>query len=221
MRITAAAKAETRQRIIGVAIHSFATKGWERTTTRTIAARAKIATGTLFNYFESKEAIIAALMAEALDQAQRELETHDLAAETLEEELFSMIWSEFRSLQRFRTFLAAAMETIFNPARPSERGPGESMRRNHLKAVEEIIARNGSATPLPPFTMQLYWTLYIGVFAYWTKDASPKQENTLALLDRTLKVFTASLSLGSNTQLNYEHQRSHRRVAARRPRVAQ
>jgi Tetracyclin repressor-like, C-terminal domain len=41
--------------------------------------------------------------------------------------------------------------------------------------------------------MQLYWTLYLGVLAYWAADASPNQEDTLALLDQSLKLFVASL----------------------------
>jgi hypothetical protein len=41
--------------------------------------------------------------------------------------------------------------------------------------------------------MQLYWTLYLGVFAYWAADESANQEDTLALLDQSLKLFVASL----------------------------
>jgi hypothetical protein len=41
--------------------------------------------------------------------------------------------------------------------------------------------------------MQLYWTLYLGVLAYWATDVSPQQEDTLALLDQSLKLFVAPL----------------------------
>ena len=73
MRITAEAKAETRDRIIDVAARLFTTDGWDNTTTRGIATAAGIAAGTVFNYFESKEAIVAALMSEALEEAQKEV----------------------------------------------------------------------------------------------------------------------------------------------------
>jgi hypothetical protein len=39
----------------------------------------------------------------------------------------------------------------------------------------------------------LYWTLYTGVLAFWASDASPKQENTLALLDESMTMFTGWL----------------------------
>ena len=37
--------------------------------------------------------------------------------------------------------------------------------------------------------LQLYWTLYTGVLAFWASDASPKQEDTLALLDESMTMF--------------------------------
>jgi AcrR family transcriptional regulator len=56
MRITAEAKTATRERIIKVAAKLFAKEGYDNATTRGIAAKAGIAAGTLFNYFETKEA---------------------------------------------------------------------------------------------------------------------------------------------------------------------
>src|SRR5215475_2057556 len=117
MRITAEVKAETRQRIIDTASELFRTDGWENTTTRGIATAAGIATGTLFNYFESKEAIVAALMSEALSNAKQGLQRRPPEDQSLEEELFSLIWTELRSLRRFRKFLPAAAETILSPMR--------------------------------------------------------------------------------------------------------
>jgi hypothetical protein len=42
--------------------------------------------------------------------------------------------------------------------------------------------------------MQVYWTLYLGVFAYWAADESPHQEDTMALLDHSLRLFAGSLA---------------------------
>ena len=192
MRITAEAKTATRERIIKVAAKLFAREGWENTTTRGIATAAGIATGTLFNYFESKEAIVAALISEALERAEREIEKRD--DETLEEELFTFIWTELTSLREYRKFLAAAAESILSPLRRYAReSAGDSIRANHLEAVEQILVGHGMPAPLPSVTMQLYWTLYLGVFGHWATDDSPKQEDTMALLDQSLKLFIAAL----------------------------
>lgn len=191
MRITAEAKTATRERIIKAAARLFAKEGYDNATTRGIAAKAGIATGTLFNYFESKEAIVAALISEAVSRAQQEIQKRD--DETLEEELFTFIWTELSALGEYRKFLAQAAETILSPLRRhSHESAGESIRTNHLEAVEQILVSHGVATPTA-VTMQLYWTLYLGVFAHWATDDSPKQEDTLALLDQSLKLLVAAL----------------------------
>src|SRR5262249_47842429 len=157
--------------------------------------------------FESKEAIVAMLMSEALVEAQEELRKRGSSGESVEEDLFALIWAELRSLSRFRKFLPAAAETIFSPMRRSaESHAGESLRVKHLEAVDQIIVTRGIPAPAP-LTMQLYWTLYLGVFAYWATDESPKQEDTLALLDQSLKLFV--------TALGFERKREDNR--ARKP----
>jgi AcrR family transcriptional regulator len=194
MRITAEAKVATEQRILEAAARLFSSAGWEGATTRDIAAAAGIATGTLFNYFQCKEAIAAKLISDALDQARQEFDSRPREEESLEEKLFSLIWSGLKSLRGYRHFLAPAAETIFSPlAQYAPERTGDAIRVSHLETVERIVTQHGIAGPLPAVTLQLYWTLYLGVFAWWTADASPNQEDTLALLDQSLKLFTASL----------------------------
>src|SRR5437867_6713276 len=48
-------KESTRQAILRAALALFADKGFYTTTTKAISRKAKIAEGTLFNYFETKE----------------------------------------------------------------------------------------------------------------------------------------------------------------------
>jgi AcrR family transcriptional regulator len=194
MRITAEAKIETRERILAAAARLFARNDWDGATTRDIAEAAGIATGTLFNYFQSKEAVVASLMAEAFAKAQHEFEAERDGGQSLEEDLFSFIYTGLRRLRKFRKVLASAAETIFSPlARPSRECAGDAIRVQHLERVEQILAAHRIPGPLPAVTMQLYWTLYLGVFAYWAADGSPHQEDTLALLDHSLKLFIGSL----------------------------
>jgi AcrR family transcriptional regulator len=196
MRITAEAKSVTRQRILQAATSLFLRDGWQTTTTREIALSAGIATGTLFNYFSTKEAIAAALMAEALETAGEDLRAGPGEEGSLEADLFSLIWSGLRSLRKFRKFLGPASETIFSPlARQSAGSPGDAIRVDHLESVEALLTSHGIPAPRPAVTVQLYWTLYLGVFAYWANDDSPGQEDTLALLDHSVRLFVASLGI--------------------------
>jgi AcrR family transcriptional regulator len=122
----------------------FFAGGWHNTTTRGIAESAGIATGTLFNYFSTKEAIVAALIAEALQPANEEFRATGNNDDRLEADPFNLIWSGFRNLRQFRKFLAPACETIFGSlARPSPGSPGDSIRVDHLELVDEIITTHG------------------------------------------------------------------------------
>lgn len=49
---------ETKQRILDAAQRLFASRGYNGTTTRDLAAKAGVAEGTLFRHFESKKAIL-------------------------------------------------------------------------------------------------------------------------------------------------------------------
>ena len=198
MRITAEAKIETRKRILEAAMSLFKSEGWHETTTRGIAIAAGIATGTLFNYFPTKEAIAAEVIGSALGRARESFPGGGDANGSLEADLFSLIWPGFLNLRESRAFLGAAAETIFSPlARSSPESPGDAIRVDHLEHVEEIIQSHGFPGPRPAVTMQLYWTLYLGVFAFWAADDSPGQEDTLALLDQSLKLFVTSVSMTS------------------------
>ena len=41
--------------------------------------------------------------------------------------------------------------------------------------------------------MHLYWTLYLGVLAFWTRDDSPRQEDSRLVLDQTLHLFAKTI----------------------------
>ncbi len=194
MRITGQVKIETRQRILQAATSLLKSEGWQKTTTRGIAVAAQIATGTLFNYFPTKEAIAASLLAEALQRASEEFSASKTKEATLEASLFTLIWSGLCNLREYRKFLAPACETIFSPlARASPDSPGDGIRVDHLELVDAIITSHGFPGPRSAVAIQLYWTLYLGVLAFWAADNSPGQEDTLALLDQSLRLFVLSL----------------------------
>ena len=49
-------------------------------------------------------------------------------------------------------------------------------------------------------TMHLYWTLYLGVLTFWSSDNSPNQEDSLAVLDHSLKAFVATLPAAKSAE---------------------
>lgn len=191
MRITAEEKNATRKRIIDSAVALFRSEGFDATTTRDIARAAEIATGTLFNYFETKEALVAALAAEALSRAHETWKEDSGRGDDLEEELFSLVAAELRQLRPLRKFISPFLEIALSPLVASGRG-GDEVRIKHLELVAEI-ARRHKTQEVTPVALQIYWSLYLGVLAFWAADKSPKQEDTLALLDESLHMFAGWL----------------------------
>ena len=197
MRVTAEQKRQTRQRIVECARNLFNDKGFEQTTTRDIADAAGIAAGTMFNYFPTKEALAVTLVAEALDEAGQEFETRLRGDETLAEALFAHVAVGLRHLVPHRSYVGEVLETALSPfAREAVCEPAQQLRVNHLETVQELIAARGlPTTPVPRvMTMHLYWTLYLGVLSFWAADESPNREETLVVLDRSTRLFVASLA---------------------------
>ena len=193
MRVSAQTKAATRHRILQVARRLFAQKGYEATTTRDLAQAAQIASGTLFNYFATKEAIVACLAGEAMADALDEVDARGPgAADTLEEDLFAVVAAGLRKLRPLRRHLPALLETALSPLATAPGDESASLRAGHLETVAALAARHGHGE-LSATALQLYWTLYTGVLVFWANDKSPKQEDTLALIDDSLDMFVGWL----------------------------
>ena len=194
MRITARAKQETRRRILDAARALFAERGFEGTSTRDVARSARIAAGTLFNYFESKEALALELVRAALEGCEDEFERGRRAGASLDEELFAFVMCGLRRLEPHRAYLAEALESALSPFSPKAEGSAAAeLERAHLETVERLVAERDALGPPSFVSMHLYWTLYLGVLSFWSHDDSPKCEDSLAVLDRSMKLFTASL----------------------------
>ncbi len=197
MRVTAQVQAATREKILDVAQELFASQGFEAATTRDIARAAGIATGTIFNYFNSKEAIVGCLAVQALGDLKANSVRGDDEGSTFEEDLFAFVAAGLRKLKPIRKHLPAVLGTTLSPICASAGDDVRFLRVSHLEAVEELAHRHGLGE-LPPMGMQMYWSLYTGLLLFWASDTSPRQEDTLALLDHSLEMFVSWLS--SNTK---------------------
>jgi AcrR family transcriptional regulator len=185
MRVTTETKEATRQAILNATHTLLRERGWENVGTRDIASAAGIANGTLFNYFPTKEAIVGAIVADALAKAngsEKEGAT--------EEQLFALIAAGLRGLRAFRPFLPFVIDSILAPAERTMRDhETDRIRDEHLAEVERIVGQS-----LSPMLRHLYWSLYSGVVTFWVADPSPRQEETLALLDQSMTLFVSSLT---------------------------
>jgi len=94
----------------------FAAKGFYATTTKAISKKARIADGTLFNYFETKEDLALYFFEEELSgvmewhRANRRLKNADIA-----EKLFAIIQHLLERLEPYEGFIGAVyMRALMN-----------------------------------------------------------------------------------------------------------
>src|SRR5262245_44844731 len=195
MRVTRKTQQETRQRLLDVAQVLFERVGYSAATTREVARRARVASGTLFNYFPSKEALGAALLSRAVEAAEAEFDAGRREGEPLEETLFAWIAIQLRHLEPCRGWVAEVLDAgaslLRSPA--SDAAEAQRFRVHHLERVAEWLAASGRERE-SAIDLHLYWTLYLGVLDFWTRDRSHNQEATLALLDRSVALFVRGLS---------------------------
>src|SRR5438128_11886928 len=115
MRVTTETKEATRQAILDATRTLLVERGWERVATRDIAAEAGVGNGTLFNYFPTKEAIVAELVAEALRTAASAAGSkasrlrgggtppgQPARTPAVQEQVYALIAAGLRQLRRYR-----------------------------------------------------------------------------------------------------------------------
>jgi len=194
MRITAEAKEATRARIVSVARRQFRAAGFEATSVRDIAAEANIATGTLFNYFASKEEVAAALAEEALDKGRHDFLNKRQDGATLREDLFLHVATQLRCLKPLRNCFQPVIDSaLASPMTNGGSEVGRRLRENELEAVSGILRAHNIDPQRWSMTVPIYWGLYVGVLTFWVSDASSKQEDTLAMLDQSTNMFVTWL----------------------------
>jgi len=200
MRVTADTREQTRLAILDAARKLFVDKGFEETTTRDLAGVARIATGTLFNYFPSKEALGLELLAgECAGLADDSRNSADDSGVALEEALFALVMRYLRALGPLRPAVGAIVECGLNPFATPNGAAAECLRTTHLEQVRALVSARVRQEP-SFLAMHLYWTLFLGVLVFWSRDESVGQEETLALLDQSTRLYVAALRGDGNSK---------------------
>jgi AcrR family transcriptional regulator len=192
-------KVTTEQRIVAAALKLFQTRGFDATTTKAIARRARIAEGTVFNYFPTKEDIALHFFEQEIEQAIAAVRGNPrLRKAPIEEKLFALVHAQLELLASHERFIGAAIVHALRPA--SRLGPfsvkSQALQLRYLSFVQELVdeaIRDRQLAPASWWTPQIFWVYYIGLLLYWLHDASEGKQQTLAFLDRSLKVSVAVL----------------------------
>jgi AcrR family transcriptional regulator len=195
-------KESTRQAILRAALALFAEKGFYNTTTKAISRKAKIAEGTLFNYFQTKEDLALYFFEQELlgvvDWYHRDQRVRKAP---LPEKLFAIVHRFLDRLGPYEEFIGAVYLRALQPSSKLSPLSIQSQEHNlrYLRFVREILAEaevEGEIPKVGDIGAYAFGIFHLAMITYWLQDRSPGKEQTLALLDRCLKLATHLLKKG-------------------------
>ncbi|HZG56809.1 TetR/AcrR family transcriptional regulator [Paenibacillus sp.] len=130
-------KAELRGRILAAAEKLFLEQGYDNTTTSQIAAEAGVASGTAFNYFDSKSELLLAAFAERLRAGGEPLGPRPATDDPVEI-VFPFIWHYSRQLTAIDKPLLKELLLAFIAAYKNNPVLFGELLQEDLKAVNDI-----------------------------------------------------------------------------------
>ncbi len=187
-------KEKTKQAILAAALKLFAEKGFYNTSTRAISRKAGIAEGTLFNYFETKEDLALYFFEREMDEVIGWYEGNArMKRADLPEKLFGIIHHSLERLEPYEEFIGAVFLRALAPS--SKLSPwrlqNQERELRYLRFIRDILAEAESEDRFPPlgdFGAYAFRLFHSAIISYWLQDPSQGKEQTLALLDRCLKL---------------------------------
>jgi AcrR family transcriptional regulator len=189
-------KEKTRREILRAALELFSKRGFFKTTTKQISDKAKIAEGTLFNYFKTKEDLAIYFFERVLAEMMEWYhEQKKLQGAPLAEKLFAIIHHHLEQIGPYEEFIGAVYFRAMQPiSRLSPlRLETQELNLRYLRFIQQILneaEENGEIPRMGDLGAYAFGVFHVAIISYWLQDGSPGKEMTLALLDRTLKFMS-------------------------------
>jgi AcrR family transcriptional regulator len=178
-------KAAVRSRIIAAGIEMFARHGITEVTVDQIAEAADIGKGTIYNYFQTKEDIVAGFMVELERKVQTELHRFTTSKRSPDAVLADFIRLQLRLKRHHYKFVRVFLSQMF--VRTEEFFPYmlemQKVIDPPLKALfrslqdRAAIRRDVSL----PDLVQMFKTMHLGITALWAIEGPPFHQTERAL----------------------------------------
>ncbi|MDB4945430.1 MAG: TetR family transcriptional regulator [Labilithrix sp.] len=190
-RVRDEARALYRKAILDAAEAVFAERGVANARVQDIAARARLAVGTIYNHFEQKEDILIALLTERAHGFLELFRQLDSDGATFEEQLIARFTRLFAYVHSHRTFFQLASDhgLFGGPTASAEKLLG-GKKLSHAGDFERAIVglvdqglAEGALAPTPPGLLALHLRHTVRTGAVWIKQGG---EGDVAAIARTV-----------------------------------
>jgi len=119
------------------------------------------------------------------------------------EQLFAIVNRHLERIAPYEEFIGAVYLRALQPV--SKLNPmsleSQSLNLRYLKFIRQVLdraEREGEIPELGDLRAWAFGLFHVGILTYWLHDQSPGKEQTLALLDRSLKFARALLRRGGD-----------------------
>jgi AcrR family transcriptional regulator len=191
---------ETRARILESALALFREQGFEKTTMRGIAARANMAVGAAYYYFDSKETLVMEFYLNAQHAIEPVILDGLKRRKSLEARLHSLIEAKLEYFAPNRRLLGA-LSVHTDPEHPLSpfSKATKDIREKDIAFFEQALDAPGVRIPadLRPHLPRLLWMYQMGVILFWVYDSSPNQIRTGRLITKTLRIVTSLIKFSN------------------------
>lgn len=195
-------KEKTKQAILAAALKLFAKKGFHETSARAISRQAGISEGMLLGYFETKEDLVVYFFEREIDELIEWYEgSPRVKRAALPEKLFAVIHHCLERMEPYEKFLGAVYLRSLAPSSKLSPWRLQNQERNlrYLRFIRAILAEAELEDRIPrlgDFGAYAFGLFHLATVTYWLRDPSRDKEQTLALLDRCLKLADRVLMKG-------------------------
>ncbi len=186
-RLTVEARARVRERLLRAAATRFAADGFDAANINTISLEARLAKGTVYNYFSSKEELFGEVIRTACERAV-ELWSRAPSAGSLEERLRALAAADVQVLREQEPFMKVLVREAMS-FRPGTYSLILTHLAPFLEAVTECLREGASAgrvrDDLAPEQLALIFVGMLSLFyvQHWGSEGTwPPLENVPELV---------------------------------------
>jgi AcrR family transcriptional regulator len=186
---------ERRARIREAAREIFCLRGYVEATTREIAARARVANGTLFRYASDKRELLFMIINDDLDSLH--IEPGRIASADLCKAISQFYRPRYEYFARYPRLSRPFVNESFNFMEVSDSEVGRELRRNRARRASVIaaLARLLEAnTKEERVAAQLVHAIYLSACREWLEAPAPDPKEGLKRLDSLIRLAAAGFA---------------------------